>query len=97
MGLRHVRTINNRDVVPRVPLRSMDYDHSGTVLYFDEFGRLHRDPGLWLWLLDTVVISKAEVNKAAEGVKDHSSKAYVDLLNKVKDSQSALTRLAVAK
>lgn len=97
IGERHVRTINNRDIVPRVPLRSMDYDHSGTVLYLDEFGRLHRDPGLWLRLLDTVVISKAEVKKASEGVKDHNSRAYVDLLDKARKNPSALTRLAVSR
>jgi pimeloyl-ACP methyl ester carboxylesterase len=95
-GDRHVRIINNRDVVPRVPLRAMDFDHSGTVLYFDEFGRLHRDPGLWLRLLDTVVISRAEVEKSREGVRDHSSSAYVDLLDKARKSTSALTRLAVS-
>ncbi len=96
MGESHVRVINNRDVVPRVPLRVMDYRHSGTVLYIDEFGRLHRDPGLWLRLLDTVVISRAEIAKAKEGVQDHSSDAYVDLLEKARKSTSALTRLALS-
>lgn len=96
LGQSHVRVINNRDVVPRVPLRAMDYRHSGTVLYLDEFGRLHRDPGLWLRLLDTVVISKAEMAKAKEGGQDHNSAAYVDLLDKARKSTSALTRLAVS-
>ena len=66
------------------------------ILYFDEFGRLHRDPGLWLRLLDTVVISKAEVEKAKEGAQDHNSAAYVDLLDKARKSNSPLTHLAVA-
>ncbi|UCD70018.1 MAG: lipase family protein [Betaproteobacteria bacterium] len=96
LGDGHVRVINNRDIVPRVPLRAMDYDHSGTVLYIDEFGRLHRDPGLWLRLLDTVVVSRAEVKKAKEGVQDHNAKGYVDLLDKARKSKSALTRVALA-
>ncbi len=83
-GEGHVRVVNNRDVVPRVPLRAMDYEHSGKVLYLDEFGRLHRDPGLWYRLLDTVLITPKEMAKAKEGVADHSSKAYVDLLNKAR-------------
>lgn len=91
----HVRIINNRDAVPRVPVRAMKYRHSGTVLYFDEFGRLHRDPGLWYRLLDTVVISKAEMGKAVEAGKDHNSVAYVDLLDKAQNSTSALTKLAI--
>lgn len=95
LGNGHVRIINNRDVVPRVPLRAMGFRHSGTVLYFDEFGRLHRDPGLWYRLLDTVVISREEVAKAKEGVKDHDAAAYVDLLDKARKSNSALTRLAL--
>ena len=74
----------------------MGFRHSGTVLYFDEFGRLHRDPGLWYRLLDTVVVSRQEIDKAKEGVKDHSSKAYVDLLDKARKGDSALSRLAVA-
>ncbi len=96
LGDTHVRIINNRDVVPRVPIRAMGFRHSGTVLYLDEFGRLHRDPGLWYRLLDTVAVSRDEIKKAAEGVKDHSSGAYVDLLDKARKSDSALTRLALA-
>jgi len=96
MGQSHVRVINNRDIVPRVPFRAMDYRHSGTLLYIDEFGRLHRDPGLWYRLLDTVVISKAEVEKAKEGGLDHNSAAYVDLLDKARQGTSALARLALA-
>jgi triacylglycerol lipase len=84
IGRSHVRVINNRDIVPRVPFRAMDFEHSGAVLYIDEFGRLHTDPGLWFRLLDTVVISRSEVEKSREGVQDHSSSAYVDLLDKAR-------------
>ena len=97
LGDTHVRIVNNRDIVPRVPLRTMGFEHSGAVLYFDEFGRLHRDPGLWYRLLDTVVVSRQEVGGASkESVQDHNSGAYVDLLDKARKSESALTRLAVA-
>ncbi len=92
----HIRIINNRDIVPRVPIRAMDYEHSGTVLYFDEFGRLHRDPGLWLRLLDTVVISRAEIEKAKEGVADHAAPGYVDLLDRARSSDAIHTRLALS-
>ncbi len=93
---RHVRVINNRDVVPRVPPRAMEFEHSGTVLYLDEFGRLHRDPGLWFRLLDSVVISRDEIAKAREGVQDHSAAAYVDLLDKVRKSGKSHAHLGVS-
>jgi hypothetical protein len=81
---RIVRTINNRDIVPRVPLRAMGYSHLGHVYYFDEFGRLHQDPGLWYRLLDTVLVSLDDLkSKGLETVQDHNAAAYVGLLQRV--------------
>jgi predicted lipase len=72
------RTINNRDIVPRVPTRTMGYRHAGSVRYIDEFGKLHTDPGLWFRLLDTLLVSPDDLNdRATETVKDHSVDEYV--------------------
>jgi len=72
------RTINNRDIVPRVPTRTMNYRHAGSVRYIDEFGRVHTDPGLWFRLLDTLLVSPEDLkDRATETVRDHSVDGYV--------------------
>jgi len=78
---RYFRVVNNRDIVPRIPTRFMGFEHAGEVIYFDDFGRLHRDPGLWFRLLDTVVVSMDDLkDQALETVKDHSASDYCALL-----------------
>lgn len=66
---RYFRSINNRDIVPRVPfavmpdvvqdgggidLKPIEYAHAGRVLYFDELGRALMDPPQWFRTLDTM-------------------------------------------
>lgn len=83
LGERAFRYINNRDVVPRVPLRAMGYADAGRVLYFDSSGRLHTDPALWFRLLD---VAFTDLDRAKESLKeavgDHSAVEYVERLRR---------------
>jgi triacylglycerol lipase len=44
LGSRIFRFINNRDIVPRVPLFSMRFNHCGTEIFFDPEGRQETRP-----------------------------------------------------
>ena len=92
---RSFRYVNNQDIVPRVPFRSMRYRHIGQVKYFDRRGRLFEDPGFWFRLLDRVDIGKDNATKnftataaatknmkkiLSESVKDHGMDNYEELL-----------------
>ena len=55
-GESYVRSVNNRDAVPRVPLLTMGYHHAGQLFYFDELGRFHPNPSLFLRALDILNI-----------------------------------------
>ena len=73
----------NRDIVPRVPLRAMGYDHAGTILYFDSSGTLHADPALWFQLLDTAFVDLEQAKASLkETVGDHSAAEYVERLRR---------------
>lgn len=81
LGGRYFRYVNNRDIVPRVPLRRMGFVDVGAVRYFDSRGRLYEDPGPWFRFLDTVVIDRdAAREQLRESVRDHSVERYVELL-----------------
>jgi hypothetical protein len=80
-GRRLVRTVNNRDIVPRLPSRLIGYAHAGAELYFDSFGRMKLDPGAWYRGLDALVIDPDEAaRRAREAVGDHDRETYIALL-----------------
>lgn len=73
------RYVNNNDVVPRVPLRAMEYSHVGTFRYFDADGLLHRDEMIW-WdkLLDRMQGRVGDLLKpGTDGLKDHGMEKYL--------------------
>jgi hypothetical protein len=83
LGARLFRYVNNRDIVPRVPLRAMGYEHAGTILYFDGTGLLHTDPALWFQLLDTAFVELSQAKASLkETVGDHSAVEYVERLRR---------------
>ncbi|MEW9897665.1 lipase family protein [Chitinivorax sp. PXF-14] len=75
------RIVNHRDLVPRVPTRTMQYRHAGQCLYLDTDGIAHLEPGLWQILLDVVPF---DGNHWQDGLKqalgDHSISEYQRLL-----------------
>lgn len=81
---RYWRVVNHRDPVPRVPTKLQgDYAHAGTLLYFDEFGRLLIDPAWWLRGLDMLALPEDRAAAAATAkaaVEDHSE--YTALLGR---------------
>ena len=48
------RFVNNNDIVPRVPPRSMGYADSGQFRYFNIFGQMYSDPKTWQLFLDSM-------------------------------------------
>lgn len=77
-GKRYFRAINQRDVVPRIPLpktpdtiqkvikggelKTYDYAHTGRVIYFNDLGRAIMDPPIWYRKWDVLAVAP---NKAA--------------------------------
>ena len=73
LASRYFRSVNHRDVVPRVPLTSTpdllskvtrggalevyDYAHAGRVVYFDDTGQAMMDPPLWYKTLDALPVA----------------------------------------
>ena len=77
----YVRSVNNRDAVPRVPLLTMGYHHAGQLFYFDELGRFHPNPSVFLRALDILNVDPEDPKSAVkEAVGDHDVNYYVDLL-----------------
>ena len=78
---RYFRSINNRDVVPRIPfpntpdvmskvagdgaLQVYEYVHAGRVIYFNDTGQALMDPPIWYRKLDAV-----GVGTTAQSIKD---------------------------
>lgn len=80
-GKRLVRTVNNRDVVPRLPSPLIGYAHAGTELYFDSFGRMKVDPSGWYRGIDVLLVDPDKVReRARESVGDHDRNTYIGLL-----------------
>ncbi len=75
---RHFQVVNNRDIVPLIPLKSMDYKHSGRIIYFNELGQALIDPPVWYRGLDKLTLDFGKLKeKGFETVKDHSMAGYV--------------------
>ena len=86
---RYFRSINNRDVVPRIPfvctpdvmskvtgdgaMASYEYVHAGRVIYFNDTGQALMDPPIWYRKLDI-----AGVGTTAKAVKDALRQTVVD-------------------
>ncbi|NJR39385.1 MAG: lipase family protein [Leptolyngbyaceae cyanobacterium CSU_1_4] len=73
---RAFRFVNHNDVVTRVALRSLGYDHVGKCLYFDAEGRLHEEIEFWRQFLDSVTGGMADFLNACGIVSDHNMAEY---------------------
>ncbi len=80
------RFVHNNDIVPRVPLRAMNYSHVGTFLYFDKDGKIDDDLSWWYQVLDRVEGRIEDLGKpGTDGIKDHSMDRYLKWLEKNKN------------
>ena len=80
------RYVNNNDIVPRVPFRSMTYSHVGTFKYFDVDGNQHDDEMVW-WekLLDRLKGRIEDILAlGTDGIKDHAMTNYLAGLKKAR-------------
>jgi len=87
---RTFRFVNNEDIVTRVPPRTMGYKHIGSIVYFDSFGKIHKDIKWWQRFLDSSV---SKVIRAADrykilnkefpnGFNDHGIDKYIKRIRK---------------
>lgn len=78
LGERYTRAVNNRDVVPRVPVSvaHSKYHHFGRLHYFDSNGILWVNPSWVARLVDYVVSSDELITLLKDKVSDHSASTY---------------------
>lgn len=75
------RFVNNNDVVPRVPPVRWGFRHAGRLNHFSHQGKLLLDTSPWIILVDRILGRIKDIGKwGTDGIKDHSMKAYVDLV-----------------
>lgn len=73
------RFVNNNDIVTRVPV-SLRYSHVGSLMYFDNYGKLHSDKELSLWntfwdRIDGRLESFLHLSPL-DGISDHNMDKY---------------------
>ena len=86
-GNQTYRYVNNNDVVPRVPFRSMKYSHVGTFHYFDADGEQKDYLSWWEKLLDRVEGRFEDILRPGpDGIHDHSMDKYLANLKRAKKS-----------
>jgi triacylglycerol lipase len=81
-----IRFVNDRDLVPRVPLRCQNYVDNGAMIHFDSSGIPHIDSSEWSRFLETPFPSLMAVietiKNAREGITDHSMRGYRELIER---------------
>jgi triacylglycerol lipase len=77
---RTFRFVNNQDIVPRVPLRVLNYHDTGTFKFFDQYGKLDVKATWESVLLNRLGNTIRDVLDL-EDVKDHLMANYLDNLN----------------
>ena len=83
MGGRTYRLVHNNDVVPRVPLRAMNYSHVGQFVYFDEEKNLREEMEWWEILMDRIKGRWRDLfDPGTDGIKDHDMEEYMGCLEK---------------
>jgi len=86
------RFVNNNDVVTRIPIPDLvcKYTHVGNMLYIDSAGRLNDSIPWWKKLWDGIKGLEKDIgSKGLDGLKDHSSDGYVQLIT---DNRSVTTK-----
>lgn len=83
-GGRVSRYVRSADVVPRVPLSLMGFQHAGPARFFNADGRLFDDPGSTYMAFDRLVSRWRDIGKPGTvGIKHHRIAEYADLVKGV--------------
>ena len=87
--LKHVRWVNNNDIVTRVPPVFLGYRHNGSERYIDHHGRLKKITG-WKRVSDRLQGAFKELKRfRIDYFSDHSSLGYIDrIFNVVRAEES---------
>lgn len=87
-GDRTFRFVNHNDVVTRVPIAAMGFDHVGVLKYFDARGKLHDGRSWWFKFVERVEVGAAflvpgvAAKLYTDTIRDHLMKAYLRRLKK---------------
>ena len=80
---RMYRLVNNSDLVPRLPPRSLGYSHAGRLVYFTSAGRATSDMSVWMRVLDRARGRLDDLGKPGpDAINDHDMSGYVKLVRK---------------
>lgn len=66
---------NNNDIVPRLPARLMNFEHTGRLVFITKDGKLDADPARWDRFLESVrgiVDDILDSDKIPYGIEDHN-------------------------
>ena len=66
---------NNNDIVPRLPARLMNFEHTGRLVFITEDGKLDADPARWDRFLESIrgiVDDIVDRDNIPNGIEDHN-------------------------
>jgi triacylglycerol lipase len=100
LGSRTFRYINDKDIVPRVPLMTMGYRHAGRKMFFTAAGTLVSEPSLLSQLHDFAVSEAHKIEEQLLGaIGGDTKKIFANRLEGIQDhsmDKSYLPRLKAA-
>lgn len=80
---RYFRFVNDNDIVPRVPIRLNQYQHGGSMRFFDSSGILHDDIGYWLAFLERIEGSfEQKLDMMPSFIEHHAIDKYISNIEK---------------
>lgn len=80
---RYFRFVNNNDIVPRVPVRLNQYQHGGSICFFDSTGILHDDISYWFAFLERIEGSfEQKLNMMPSFIDQHDIDEYISNIEK---------------
>jgi triacylglycerol lipase len=80
---RYFRFVNDNDIVPRVPVRLNQYQHGGSMRFFDSTGILQDDIGYWLRFLERIEGSfEQKLDMMPSFIEHHAIDKYIGNIEK---------------
>ena len=83
-GLKYYRFVHNNDIVPRVPMRVMGFEHTGFFKYINK-DKNFDDKMTWEQITKDRFTGRIDnvFKSATDGITDHSMSNYLEALNKL--------------